>query len=192
MPDRQVDVESPAPAEVLDDQGTECRAGGPCHGTDRTPDRNGHRDLVTREGLQHERQRRGHERGRGNRLEDASNDEEGNCRCKTAEHRRNGEQHSGRQKHTPPSDAIRQSPRRDEQRGEHDGVGVQDPRQRRRSGRRELGTDRGEGDEQDRRVEEDGEHGQARAGKYDPRIAISHRIGDCWPHGSPRYRIEIG
>ena len=54
----------------------------------------------------------------------------------------------------PVPDSVSQLPRRDEQRGEHDRVGVQHPGELRRAGVGERRRDVGEGDVEDRRVEE--------------------------------------
>ena len=87
IPTGQVDEERPPPAEVLDDEGAERRAGGAGDRADRAPDGDGHRDLLAGERLQHERQRRRHQRGGADRLQHAGGDQEPGGRRQAAQHR---------------------------------------------------------------------------------------------------------
>ena len=170
-PDGQVDEERPPPAEVLDHEGAHGGARGTGDRADRPPDGHGHRDLVAGEGLEDEGERRRDEGGGADRLQHPRRDQGAGGRRQAAQHRRHGEDHDRGEERAPAPDPVRQPAGRDQQGGEDDRVGVEDPRERRRRDRREAGRDRREGDEQDRRVEEDGEHGQAGRGEDGPLAA---------------------
>ncbi len=68
------------------------------------------------------------------------------------------EQADAEQERAPAPEPVRPAPRDDQERGEHDRVGVQDPRQRRQARAREVGVDLGECDVDDEHVQAGHEH----------------------------------
>ena len=190
QPDGQVDEERPAPAEVLDDQGAQRRSGRAGDRTDRAPDGDRHRDPVPREGLQHQRERGRHERRGAQRLEHARRDQQGHRRRHTAEHRGDREPDDRPEEGAAAADPVGQPAGGDQRRGEHDRVGVQHPRQARCADVREVGADRREGDEQDRRVQEHREHREAGREQHHPGVAGCGRVACCSHVASGRMRIN--
>ena len=106
------------------------------------------------EGVHHQRQRRRDQRRGPDGLDDAEHDQQLGDRRQSARHRGDGEHDRAGEEHLPVPDPVGQLAGRDEHRGEHDRVGVEHPRQLRRAGVGERRGDVGEGDVQDRRVEE--------------------------------------
>ena len=193
--DGQVDEERPPPAQVAHHEGAEGRPGGAGDGADGAPDGHRHGDLVAREGLQHERERRRHQDGGAHGFEHLGADEHADGGGETAQHRADGEHHHADEEHLAAPDPVGQPAGGDQQGGEHQGVGVEHPRHRRRARRREGLADGGERHEADRRVEEDGEHGEAGGDEHDPRVAfLRRRDGDgvvlalLLDHGAPLRR----
>ena len=89
--DRQVDEEGPPPTEVLDDERSERGAERTGDSADCPPDRDGDRDLLAGEGLQHEGERRRHQCSGTDGLQDTGGDEESRRRGEAAQHRGEGE-----------------------------------------------------------------------------------------------------
>ena len=127
--DRDVHQEDPAP--VRGDQRTaEHRAQRGRRSPDRGPAADSAGALVRRRRRQQQAEGRRHEQRAAGRLDDPRDDEQPDIRC----HRTRGggerENDDAGQERGAPADQVGGPPRRDEQRREHDRVGVQHPGQR--------------------------------------------------------------
>ncbi len=169
--DGEVDEEDPVPAR-LHEQAADRRAGRGRDRAGRRPDRHRAAALLGRERGEHERQRRGQERGGAGGLQGAGGDEQGDGVRRGAQD--GGEQEDGQaaDEDALAPDEVGQAAERDEQRGDDDRIGVQHPRQRGVARPREALLDVREGDVDDEEVEarEEGRHG----GDREHAVAVGH------------------
>jgi len=152
--DRDVHQEHQAPVRGGDEQSAErgAKAGG--GRADRGQQGNAVGPVRGREGVQHQRQGRWHEEGGAESLHHPEGDQSVRRRRDRAQQRAGGEQPQAEHEDAPAPEQVRDPRGRQEKRGEHDVVGIQDPRQRgdRRGGERPR--DVRERDVHDRRVDE--------------------------------------
>jgi hypothetical protein len=106
-----------------------------------------------RERMQHQRQGGRHEEGGAERLHHPERDQRARRRRDRAQQRAGGEQPQAEDEDTPAAERVRDPRTRHEERGEHDVVGVQHPRQRRERRARERARDVWERDVHDRRID---------------------------------------
>ena len=150
--DGQVDQEHQAPAD-LDEQAADRRTGRRGDAADRRPDPDREAALVRRELGQQQRERGRHQQRRARGLEHAGGDQQVERRRGAARCRRREEDGQADEEAALAADAVGVAAGRHEQRGEHDRVAVQDPRQRGDAGTVEVGPDVRERDVDDEQVE---------------------------------------
>jgi hypothetical protein len=110
--------------------------------------------LIRREGVQHQRQRGGHQESGAEGLQDPEGDQHRHRWCDGAQDRSQREQLESEDEDTPASEQVGDLPGRDQEGREDDVVEVQNPGQRRDRRARERALHVREGDVDDRRVDE--------------------------------------
>ncbi len=170
-PDRHVDDEDPAPAELHQqaaDRRPECRRDA----ADRGPDADRQRPLLDREGGQDQPQGgRDHHRPAGC-LQDPCRDQEGDRGGGGAEGRGRREEEQAGDEDALAADPVGDPPGGDEQRREDDRVGVQHPGEAGEGGAVELGGHVREGDVDDEEIEAG--HEEADRGDQEDLPALLH------------------
>ena len=162
QPHRDVHEEHQPPARGRDQQAAERRADARGQRRDRRPQRDRVHALALLAGLEHDRQRAGHQRRRARRLDDAGGDQQVQRRRHRAQRGGEREQQQGSGEHPPAAEQVRELAAADEERREHDVVGVQHPRDARQRRAREVPRDVRHRDVDDRRVDERHERAQHR------------------------------
>ena len=170
QPDRHVDVEDRAPADVLGEQAADQRADRERERRDTRPDADRRAALARRERGRDDRERgRVHQRGAG-ALDDAGADQEPRARRERAGERGAAEDRQADDEDAPAPEQVGQLAAGEHQRGECERVAGDDPLELREPGP-ELTLDRGQRHVHDRVVEHD--HEQAEAdGRERPPLAV--------------------
>ena len=199
----EVDEEGPAPAAELDEHAADGRTESGRDGRRGTPEADRVRPPVRREGGDDERQRGRHEHRGTERLHDARRDEQLHRGRGTAQDGGDREDRDPGDERAPPPHEVGEPAEDDEEGREHDVVGVEHPRQPADRGVGERLPDGGEGDVDDRGVEEGEEGTEARdeqhAGRSHPRrcddrhrvLLQGHRIPNLAPR-TPRRKRPAG
>ena len=164
----EVHQEDPAPAD-LDQEATDGRAKGGRRATDGRPQADGRTLAFGPEGGEEQAERGGQHEGAAAGLENAGGDEQAEGRAQRAEGGRRGEDAQPDEEGPLATGPVGPATGRDEQGGEHDGVGAEHPRQRAQALAVEIQRDAGKGDVDDEEIqrgeEHPGEHHQGGQGR---------------------------
>ena len=152
--DRDVDQEHEAPVRSSDQQPAERGAEACGCRANRGQQRDAVGAMRGRERIQHQRKGGWHEEGGAERLHHPEGNQRVRRRCDCAQQRAGGEQLQADDEDASAPEQVGDACGRHEKRGEHDVVGVQDPRQRRDRRAVERARDVRERDVHDRRVDE--------------------------------------
>ena len=166
--DRQVDEEDAGPPEVLDEEAAQQRAQRRApRGADR-PDRDGPRALArVVEGIAHDRQGRGHDRGAEDAHEETAQDEDLRSGGERADQGGGGETRRPDQEHPFAPVAVRDIADGDQQPRDGEGVDVADPQDLVRSGV-QIGAQRGHRQGEDGVVDRQQQDGHREHAEYAP------------------------
>jgi TetR/AcrR family transcriptional regulator, lmrAB and yxaGH operons repressor len=176
--ERQVDEEDEAPVGELDQRAAERRPDRRRGGRGSAPEAHSGGPFLDREAVEDDRQGGRGDRRRADALQDAEGDQRLQRGRDRAEQAGEGEAGEAGEEDPLVAEAVGEAAGRDEQRRDHHEVAVEHPGQEAAARLRERRRDVGEGDVDDRRVEE-GEEG-AGAGNQHARsmTTVIHRGGD--------------
>ena len=152
--ERQVDEEDEAPVGELDQGAAEGRADRRRRGRRGAPEADPGGAALGREAVEDDRQRGRGDHRRGDALDDAEGDQQRQRGGRRAEQAGGGEAGDAEQEDAAVAEAVGEPAGRDQQRGDDDEVAVEHPGEGVPPRAREGGGDVGEGDVDDRRVEE--------------------------------------
>ena len=173
--DGHVDEEDPAPAR-RDQQPTQHRAAARGDPADPRPYPNRGAPLIRREHRQRQPQRGGHQHRGPGRLQHPAGDQHGQPRRHRAPQRRDAEHHEPGQEEFAAPDAVGGPPGGQQQRGQHDGVHVEDPRDVRQRRRGEVVLQRRERDVDHPQVEDGEELGRRHHRQHGPPPPAGFRL----------------
>jgi hypothetical protein len=175
--ERQVDEEDQAPVGEHDQGAAQSRADRRRRGRSGAPDADPGRPLLEREGIEDERQRGRRDHRRADALDHAEGDQEAERGRQCAEQAGGGETRDPEQEDPLVAKAVGEPAGGHEQGGDDDEVAVEHPGERVASRPGEGARDVGEGDVDDRRVEE-GEEGAGACDRHGASMStVIHRGG---------------
>ena len=151
--ERDVDEERPAPARALGEDSADQDPGRARQSRDRPPDPEGEVAVALgAEGRGQRRQRRRREHGRAHSLDEARAHQQAGALSQAARQRRGGEHHQPGHQHPPPAEEVGRPGAQQEEAAEGEHVGADHPLQALLA-EAEIALDRGQGDVEDRVVE---------------------------------------
>ena len=190
--DGHIDQEDPAPAR-LDQQPAQHRAAAGGYRADSGPYPDRGAPLMGREHRQRKPQRGGHQHGGPGRLQRPAGDQRRQVRGHRASQRRDAEHHKPSQETLPAPDAVGGPPGGQQQRGEHDGIHIEDPRNiRQRCGSKVL-LQRGQRDVDYPQIQDDKELSRRHHRQHCPPPPARFRLFSLparRPAGQPRRRAR--